>query len=360
MARAPGKVLICGEYAVLEGAPAVVMAVDSYARVTLQPTDVEGVVSLHAPDIQLDSARTLPRTVWSTSQPVWDALSDEQQQRLPLVNEVLAHLGTETLLENGLHMQLSTPDFFDPLGQGKLGLGSSAALTVALMGALQHFYRLPSVGVQETIIRHRAQQNGRGSGVDIAASRQGGLLAYQLVNERPNVQPLIWPNNLVWRAIWVGKPASTGDFLARLAQWQTQFPQRYQAIMAELTHSSHTIISVLSAAQGHLTSSQQTELLSLLQHYGQQLDALGLASGLDIVTQEHRMLMQLAEKYRVVYKTSGAGGGDIGLVFAREHAQLAPFLLAAQAQGFYVLTLEQDSTGLVIEEQSTGAQHAPS
>jgi mevalonate kinase len=33
-ARAPGKVMLSGEYAVLDGAPALVMAVDRYASAT--------------------------------------------------------------------------------------------------------------------------------------------------------------------------------------------------------------------------------------------------------------------------------------------------------------------------------------
>ncbi len=36
-ARAPGKLVALGEYAVLEGAPALVLAIDHYAVATLEP-----------------------------------------------------------------------------------------------------------------------------------------------------------------------------------------------------------------------------------------------------------------------------------------------------------------------------------
>ena len=38
-ARAPGKVVALGEYAVLEGAPALVLAVDRYAAATIAPSE---------------------------------------------------------------------------------------------------------------------------------------------------------------------------------------------------------------------------------------------------------------------------------------------------------------------------------
>ncbi|HEX7719131.1 MAG TPA: hypothetical protein VF389_04940, partial [Woeseiaceae bacterium] len=39
MMSAPGKAVLCGEYAVLDGAPAIVMAVNCRARVKLQSTN---------------------------------------------------------------------------------------------------------------------------------------------------------------------------------------------------------------------------------------------------------------------------------------------------------------------------------
>ena len=38
-ARAPGKLVALGEYAVLDGAPAVVLALDRYAEVSIEPSD---------------------------------------------------------------------------------------------------------------------------------------------------------------------------------------------------------------------------------------------------------------------------------------------------------------------------------
>ena len=43
IASAPGKVILCGEYAVLDGAPAICMAVDRRARVEI--TEIDGDIS---------------------------------------------------------------------------------------------------------------------------------------------------------------------------------------------------------------------------------------------------------------------------------------------------------------------------
>src|SRR5262245_60415453 len=50
-ARAPGKLFLMGEYAVLDGAPAIVAAVNREVRVRVEITDPAGRVSIEAPGL---------------------------------------------------------------------------------------------------------------------------------------------------------------------------------------------------------------------------------------------------------------------------------------------------------------------
>ena len=70
-ASAPGKLLVLGEYAVLRGAPAIVMAVDCRARVSLRPSQhrtwrlTASQLNLH--DYPLDQCGQAPSTRFAKS-----------------------------------------------------------------------------------------------------------------------------------------------------------------------------------------------------------------------------------------------------------------------------------------------------
>ncbi len=50
-AEAPGKLVILGEYAVLTGAPALVLAIDRYCRAEIAPSEFEFfILCISAPD----------------------------------------------------------------------------------------------------------------------------------------------------------------------------------------------------------------------------------------------------------------------------------------------------------------------
>ena len=78
----------------------------------------------------------------------------------------------------------------------KLGLGSSAAVTVALMGALLQLVQGGAAGRDklEALCReaHRHLQGGIGSGIDVATAVAGGLISVDFTPDsecRPNPFP---------------------------------------------------------------------------------------------------------------------------------------------------------------------------
>ena len=127
-ASAPGKLVLLGEYAVLEGAPALVLAVDRRAHVTLARMydDIWKIVS---PTLQLQ-ARLRVRanyTTWVDAAPAELAWTATLLTRFPQARHLTP-----------CRIELDSDAFYlDHAGaRAKLGLGSSAALTVALLGAL--------------------------------------------------------------------------------------------------------------------------------------------------------------------------------------------------------------------------------
>ena len=160
-ASAPGKAVLSGEYAVLHGAPAICMAVNNRAIVTITRVE-EPWHSVSAPGYSSGEGRF----VSNGSAPEWLQGEDDY----PLVDVAWRALAPDS--DVGLAIELDTRAFFDDKSGAKLGLGSSAALTVALTAAL-----MQSTAVCDEALRiHREFQAGAGSGVDVAASARRNLL----------------------------------------------------------------------------------------------------------------------------------------------------------------------------------------
>ena len=114
----------------------------------------------------------------------------------------------------GLDFVLDTRPFFREPGGPKLGLGSSAALAAALAAALSDAAASAGDLYRTAAVAHRHFQDGKGSGVDVAAAVHGGVIGYRM--EPPQVERLEWPDGLHFALLWSGRPASTADKLARL------------------------------------------------------------------------------------------------------------------------------------------------
>lgn len=325
LATAPGKLVIAGEYAVLEGAPALVLAIDRQAHVTLEDSD-GGDYEISAPGLGIHAAHG---RLDASGRMRWPALEATATESLGLVSAILETLGAEDR-PPPFRASLDTRAFHaDGDRRRKLGLGSSAALTVALASAIRALGRRGAPSLDTLLAAHRRAQDGHGSGLDVAASLHGGLLRYRVHDGQPRIAPAAWPQELQWCCVWSGRPASTSFFLQRLAAWRAQAPARHAAAMRELGDCATAAADATDAAA----------LLEAVAAYALALERLAAASGLDIFCPEHRALAALAARLGVAYKTCGAGGGDVGIALTTDAARLQAFRQAAGAAGFAVLAL---------------------
>jgi phosphomevalonate kinase len=326
IASAPGKLVWLGEYAVLERAPALVMAVNRRARVRLTAA------------LQDTSERTpsaAPRAGASRSVDTFLRADPSMLQA------VARELDGAAAAAASLCAEVDSDALFMRAGEGpvKLGLGSSAALIVATAGALCALIGRPLPNVDALIRMHRNGQTGRGSGVDVAAALHGGVSIYRLDDRTPRCEPVDFPSELQWCCVWSGRAASTRDLLVRMAAWREASPSRYEAAMAPLKEAAEA--GVRAIAHG-----APDAVLDALREYGRQLGCLGDASGIDIVCQEHREIGAIATACGVAYKTCGAGGGDVGVAATRDPLALAEFRRRAAREGWQVLDLATDRHGL--------------
>ncbi|HET6725551.1 MAG TPA: hypothetical protein VFH85_06060 [Gammaproteobacteria bacterium] len=332
VSSAPGKLVLLGEYAVLEGAPAVVMAVNRRAHVTL----IEQASGSYAVDARSLGIRDA-RGRLAGGRLEWESVEPGDAAKLQLAGAVIAASAPEGV---GFRASLDTDEFFHETGRVKLGLGSSAALTVALSGALHALRGSEPPAVDRLIAMHRTMQGGRGSGVDIAASRTGGTLVYRIADDVPHVEDLEWPATLHVGCVWSGKSASTGDFLRRIGEWREGAPAQYAKAMDEL--KSCASAGAMAAQCGDADTTVEAAAA-----YAECLAEFGRASGANIISAEHVKIGEVAAQSGLVYKTCGAGGGDIGIALTTDPDRLSDFRARIEQTAFQWLDLTADARGLV-------------
>ncbi|MBI5513204.1 MAG: hypothetical protein HY909_05510 [Deltaproteobacteria bacterium] len=294
-ARAPGKLVLAGEYAVLEGAPALVLAVDRY--VTARAL---------APGV---AAPEPPREVASA----------------------LALAVREGLLRAAPALSFDTSALYGEGGR-KLGLGSSAAACVAGLlcallaeGVPVDWDELARIARQG----HREAQGG-GSGVDVLASAYGGLLRIQLHSSPardPRVAKKVLPAALPWAVLWTGESARTSELLAKVHGLRARDPGDYTACMNAIEEATEALGEALAAKD----FARATEAVRA---HAAHLDRLGRGSEANIVTEGVRRLGVEIEPFGAAVKPSGAGGGDVAWLVAQDARALGRALRAAEDRGF--------------------------
>ncbi len=327
--RAPGKVIVNGEYAVLEGYPALVQAVDRYVECELSPASGSG-VCVEAPGL-LDEAVTLH---WRDA----DRLVTPDSRLHFLVAALNALLYSshrrQALLDAGWTLKLDSRALFDR--GDKLGLGSSAALVVALDSLLQQAFdsepEPTSARWQRLHAVHSEAQGKRGSGTDIAASMSGGCSVFTPQGKSASIVPFAWPDALHCAYIWTGQSASTTRFLGSFSQWRQDSPKQSALMMTALGQASAEV------CQNH----GATELREALEVFTTQLWALDQSSRLGIFTELHTHLFEAAARVpALAYKPCGAGGGDLGLAVSEDAAALAQFIRRLPALGARAISLSR-------------------
>lgn len=224
-ATAPGSVMLLGEHAVLRGKQAVVAAVDRCIHVTLRPRADRRIVV--ASDLGNGATSVEECRLPSPLRFVQAALRQHQRT-----------------LPGGMELTI-TSDL-----PATLGLGSSAAVTAAMLGAVRAWLGLPAAAhdlLNETVTVIRRAQ-GMGSGADAAASLFGGTLLFQSCPTPTVVERFEQPPPIVLCASGVKTPTP------RVVERVEQFRQHHPRVIDTIDNAVHqTVIEAASAIkQGDL------------------------------------------------------------------------------------------------------------
>ncbi|MEU0009418.1 phosphomevalonate kinase [Streptomyces sp. NPDC006314] len=338
--RAPGKLFVAGEYAVVEpGNPAILVAVDRYITVTVTVPAEEGV------EISSDLGPRNVRLRWRDGR-LGPYGEDEQDARTGLAHVMSAIETVARLLAERGH---PAPAFSVSVESGlhdngtKYGLGSSGAVTVATVAAVAAFCGL-TLSEEERFrlaLLATAEIDTKGSGGDLAASTWGGWIAYQapdrgavlaLARSRGveealhapwpgfEVRRLPVPKGLSLEVGWTGDPASTAALVSGLHRRPWRGTASHQRFVQTTTDCVRAAIAALERGHGQ-------ELLAQIRRARRELARLDDEVGLGVFTPRLTALCEAADALGGAAKPSGAGGGDCGIALldaeaSRDIAQL--------------------------------------
>jgi len=308
IATAPGKLILTGEYAVLDGAPALVMAVDRRA---------------------VARRGAGPRAAGS---PFLDAVAAELAARRG-ADDPAARAAREMIVDSSA--------FYE--GGAKLGLGSSAAVSVAAAAAaLAEAGPLDRAEVlavaQAAHAATQAPLGAAGSGADVAAAVHGGLIVYEMGGR---IERRAWPAGLAIVPFFTGQSAETPRLVAQVAAARAVRPASVNAALAAIAEASRAACAALAAPEELAAEA----LLAAFAIAGHAVEALSLMTGADLVPDSVGIAREELFRYGAAVKTTGAGGGDVAIAVApaRYGTDVARALIQV---GCRPLGLALDETGV--------------
>lgn len=329
--KAPGKLYIAGEYAVIEtNNPAIIVAVNEFVRVTIKESDTTG--TIHSKQYSQDSIH------WTRQGS--KMIIDNRDNPFHYILSAIQY--TETyVLEHNVPLEvydLTVNSELDSDDGKKFGLGSSAAVTVATVKAVLRFYGFEldkDLIFKLAAIAHFKVQ-GNGSLGDIAASVFGGWLAYQSFDKKwllekltntslteivtlawpgLNIQLLTPPAGMSLVIGWSQKPALTAQLVDKTDQEKQINPVQYDKFIEE---SRQCVLDII-----HGFETSNIKLIQEKIRYNRLLlQSLAKMSNVQIEIPRLTTLIDIAERNGGAAKTSGAGNGDCGIVIADQDTDI--------------------------------------
>jgi len=357
--KAPGKLMLAGEWAVLEvGNPCIVLAVNKYVKAIVEESPN---IVINAKDLGIEN---LEAEFDGKELKFKKELNKEEKEKLVMAkNSVeitlryLQEMGVETKkFSVSTESEITSITLRDG-SAAKVGFGSSAAAVVSIIKAVLKFHGqdIDSLEAKEKIyklgcIAHYFGQGKVGSAFDVAASTYGGALVYnrfdpkwlveQLDAGKPvkevveskwagfDAKPIALPEDFILCVGFVGSGASTKALVVKMRDFKASNEARYNEIYAGIKKIVEALINAIERKD-------KDKILQSLKENRKLLKQLAEESGNDLETKELSELIESADSLGAAAKFSGAGGGDCGIAVCFDSDTAEKVRRAWEEKGIY-------------------------
>lgn len=310
---APGKLHLLGEHAVVYGKPAIIVAIDKRCFVEITPRkDKKIEIASHNLKVSKVFAEKEIIAKTENAQIRWETYIKNND--IPLLKAITSNpldFPVIVIGETLKYFKESLPFGFTlsikseiPIGSG---MGSSAALSVSIAGAISLFFnkKLDKGAVNEIAFLSEQKKHGFPSGGDNSASCFGGLIWYR--KETPDLKiikpiPFAFPQKLAknFVVIHTGTPIeSTGEMVSMVKA----LCQKNQGFVEKILSSQEKLTRELLSA---IENGDNTLMIYIIRVGEKNLEDLGVVSSFS------KAIIREIEKLGGAAKICGAGGTTKG------------------------------------------------
>lgn len=297
---APGKIYLFGEHAVVYGESAICCAVELRTKVHVEKNDrivIESILGTTGIDFEIH----------------------------PYVSHVIEKMRQITDI-NGVKIKIESQL---PVGSG---LGSSAAVTVASIQALNNLHDCGLCLEDIADIAHEVEKKvqGNASPTDTYVSTMGGVVMIPQKKKLPLIKcPIVVGNT--------NKFSSTKELVGNVAKLRGEFPSVLEPILSDIGHMS-------LLAEKLVCENDYTTIGKLMNVNHGLLEAIGVGSA------ELSALVYAARNSGAISaKITGAGGGGCMVALAEDKTTAAAISKAIEDAGGEAIITRNTETGVRLE-----------
>jgi len=327
LASAPAKIILFGEHSVVYGKPAIAAAIDLRTYVKAEFNE-NGRIRIEAKDI-----RTPGLTVsFSEDQIYFETDYGKAAEVLSYVREAINLVMEEAGQRKGVTVSITSQI---PVGAG---LGSSAAVAVATIGAVSRLLGLELDKSEIAKLGHKVELlvQGASSGIDPTVSAVGGFLYYQKgsFESLPVVElPIV--------VGYTGSSGSTKELVAKVRKNYEEMPEIIEPILNSMGKLVEKAREVILAEYDKEIKFKLLGTLMNINH--------GLLDALGVSTKSLSDLVYASREAGALgAKITGAGGG--GCMYALAPGKQSEVATAIKIAGGMPMVTKISKEGLRIEE----------
>ncbi len=297
-ASAPGKAILFGEHSVVYGKPAIAVAVDKRANVTIREGTDD---SIHVKIPELDVYGVIDIETGLISQD--NDLLSQENGLASLENQDTIDAGILKFIKSALfrnelgsspdHGLDITVDLEIPIGAG---LGSSAAITVATLAAAARYYQQELSLETLALTAHQVELEvqGAASPLDTTVSTHGGFLYFTHESGGMKINPALEMPLVVG---YTSQPGNTGMLVQQVRKLCNDHPTIIKPIIGLMGN-------VTNQARESIARGEEKRVGELMNINQGLLDALGVNTD-----ELSRLIYHARSAGAIGSKLTGAGGG---------------------------------------------------